>query len=215
MRRGLLPLVATALCSAALLAVSCRDATDPEHSGEIRPLQTTIYSAVELDSVNPMRRTGRLHNMGTRIFRTAYKRTRSVREACEAVASWAITDTSLSALLTSAERADLSSRILQSSQCQSGSVRRASVSAAQQYPHTVSSAGMALIDSIYDSMNSIPSVHARNADTLAARLSPFYTSSLSLGSQDAEAVQTVISVAQASLEDTDATFDSGSVHKFV
>jgi len=93
--------------------------------------------------------------------------------------------------------------------CQSERIRRVSRTAiSTQYPYTVTSAGLAVIDSMNASIGSIPDEHARNADTLAARLSPYYTSSLSLSSGDAEAVQTLISIAQSSLSDVNDDFDA-------
>jgi hypothetical protein len=53
---------------------------------------------------------------------------------------------------------------------------------------------MAVIDSILTEIDDIADLYAKNADTLAARLSPYYTSSLSLSEGDAEAVQSVISI---------------------
>jgi hypothetical protein len=69
---------------------------------------------------------------------------------------------------------------------------------------------MAVIDSILTEIDDIADLYAKNADTLAARLSPYYTSSLSLSEGDAEAVQSVISIAQSSQDYWADAFEAGA-----
>jgi hypothetical protein len=192
--------------------IACRDSTDPAQPTDSRPvLPGPAYTAAQLDSINPMRRAGPVHNAGVAVFLRSLLKTNSIAQACETLARWASTAPELERILSETERTALATHVRQDPKCQAGRASGVALwRAVIQYPHEVSSAGMALVEDIGEAINTMPNAHALNADTLAARLSPIYSASTSLSSLDAEAVQTLISIAQSSQSSVASTWDSNT-----
>jgi hypothetical protein len=137
------------LSVAGMLGVACFDTTSPP-ANDSAHLATprVVFSASELMELNPMRRVGELHNAVLRVHQSAFYRTRSRSRACEALLSWVSSDSALDDLSAS-DRERLLAGFRDSSLCRSRRDRRTSLASTEvEYPYQVSSAGMAVIDSI-------------------------------------------------------------------